>query len=1176
VFLAMMNTNNYAQLKTYFEGEKGLTAYDAMGDAMSIAAGRISHFLGLEGPAMSLDTACSSSLVALHLARQSILSGECDAAIVVGANAILHPGIHITFSKVGLMSRAGRCAAFDASADGYIRGEGCVAVILRRESDAVARGDQVLASIIGTAVNQDGRTPAGTAPNGRAQERVIRSALARVGIDPKEIGYVEAHGTGTPVGDPIEMSAIVNVFGPERSPEEKLYVGSVKSNFGHIEAGAGLLGLVKAALSIKHNAIFPSLHFKNLNPSIDFGQAPIEVPTAVTTWPERNVLRMAGINSFGYSGTNAHAILQQAPEKQSDGSSDIVNRPDELVLFSAKSKESLENMVDQWVDYLSTTSDSLADIAFTTATGRAHLNHRIAVTATSRKEVIERLKIWRQGRISRGLATGKTHIRIKPRVAFMFTGQGAQVAGMGRELYETEARFRQTIDEIAEIMDEELGISLKDVLFGAKSSQYLENTRYVQPALFAIEYALADLLRHWGLEPSFLIGHSVGEIAAAAFGGMLELDDAIRFVVARGRLMGSLPKGGKMLAVGTDLEQAWAWVKGREDEVSVATVNGPKAVVFSGTAAAIAAMAELASEAGLRSKELDVSHAFHSPLMDPILGELTEVADSMRVRPSRIPLISNVSGDFHGEDVPSSYWSDHVRQAVLFYAGMEKVVDAGATLLVEIGPHPALIPAVATTFDATRVQTVPTLRRGGGDLMNLLNGLALLFAKGAALNLDRLFWSASYRKVDLPLYPFRKERYWLEGVDGPVSTGESQSLISLPDLPELHPILGKAVERGRRKAVFEVTLEPTSPWSDHRVLGKTVYPATGYLEMAARGFAALSGEGWMPVALEDVSFERPLLLAYRKPKTVQIAFSSGSNGTGAFKFVISSAKNRAEIFCQGHVSAIKPGVEKITPPLDVMDKEADMLIGPFYGELRKGGLEYGAKFANVRSVWLGEPTSGQASGHISYARFGEAAGTDPYLNAEGAFVPTSIQRLGLHQPLPIEAWTHVRAQLHGEKRDALLEIHVVDSEAQVLAEFSNLVLRRTDTLIAGAPVQAPTSQAFTGLAVKSRAELLELLQPMTRLERVGRLSKWLTAEIKDTMGQAADGLDIESLPPTTAFLEIGLDSLLVTELQRRIQEKLAFRFEPMQGLDYQSIETMAEFLHDEVLKVELTTEKAAA
>jgi len=1206
MFLAMMNTNGYSHLKSVFEGPMGITAYDAMGDAMSITAGRISHFLGLEGPCLSVDTACSSSLVALHLARQSILAGDCDTAIVAGVNVILHPAIHIAFSKLGLMSRAGRCATFDASADGYIRGEGCVAVVLRRQSDAIARGDHIIASIIGTAVNQDGRTPALTAPNGRSQEKVIRNALARTAINPNEIGYVEAHGTGTPVGDPIEMSAIVNVYGPGRSGDQPLYVGSVKSNFGHIEAGAGLLGMVKSALSLEHEEIFPSIHFTKLNPAIDLGQAPVRVATEITLWPRGKSPRLAGVNSFGYSGTNAHIILQEAPA-QSNGHAkptaseekNIFDRAGELLTISAKSTSSLDEMVDQWIKFLDTEKEiPLRDIAFTAALTRTQLNQRLTVIGKDKDDIKQKLEAWREGRTPKGMAHGQIFAKIKPKIAFIFTGQGSQYADMGRELYENEPRFAETIKRIASFMDAELGASLLEVLFGEKSAEYLENTRYVQPALFAVEYALADLLRHMGIEPSYVIGHSVGEIVAACVAGALDLEDAARFVVARGRLMGSLPAGGTMLAIAASHEQVQRWVEGKEADVTIATVNGPHSVVVSGRADAVSAIGAMAQAAGRQVKELEVSHAFHSPLMDPILDELTQVAASMRIAPPRIPIVSNTSGDFFGDEIKPEYWSAQVRNAVLFHQGMEKIIDAGCTLLVEVGPHPALTPVIVTAFDSPSLQTMPTLRKDKKDAANFLGALASLYVNGAPLKFDRLFWNPAYHRISLPLYPFRTDKYSLnlEGVlelpPDAFPLVDQPGGEDLPELPELHPLLGRVVTRNSRKAVFETVLKTTSPWTDHRVLDSTIFPGAGYVEMAARGFAAISGQSWQSVVVKDMTFEQPLLLTYRDEKKVSLTLEQTANGKGDTKFVI-AASDGSTAYCRGRIVLSKEKQEQVQMEAELSGRKSEMKIGVFYGELRSRGLEYGARFANVRELWQGQAGSGEAFGRITNTPsadhdpfnnsvmldaclqvFGAALATmDEIKNQPGTFVPASVQSISFAGELPSQVWSHVKVIANANGQGVLASIRILNDAGDVVAKFENMELRRIMSLTLGK--RGGGNRASANQIFKSRSHAVELLRPLSRKDRVALLAKWLIAEIKDTIGQAADGLNLEKLPPSTAFLEIGLDSLLVTELQRRIQERLEFRFKPMQGLDYQSIETMAEFLHDEALAVDLTGETVA-
>jgi acyl transferase domain-containing protein len=423
----------------------------------------------------------------------------------------------------------------------------------------------------------------------------------------------------------------------------------------------------------------------------------------------------------------------------------------ELIAISARSKASLEELVDLWLAYLERDDSApLPHIAFSAATGRAHLEHRVAAVGASKGDVAAKLRAWRDGRVVKGLASGHARAGTRPKMAFMFTGQGAQYPGMGRELYRTETRFAEVLDRVSALMDPLLGIPLRGVLFGQDAEASLSNTRYVQPALFGIGYALAEMLRDWGIEPDFVIGHSVGEIAAACVAGVLDLEDAIRFVVARGQLMGDLPEGGRMLAIGTDVERVGRWIRDRNADMSIATVNGPQAVVVSGKSDAVDAVAELAAEAGVRTQLLDVSHAFHSPLMDPILNELARVAVSMRIAPARIPIVSNLTGEFYGNTVEPRYWSDHVRHAVLFHAGMEKIVAAGATLFVEVGPHPTLRPAVTTFVDPTRVRVVPTLKKDRRDRTNLLGALATLYANGAALNLERLFRGPAYQRVSLP------------------------------------------------------------------------------------------------------------------------------------------------------------------------------------------------------------------------------------------------------------------------------------------------------------------------------------------------------------------------------------------------------------------------------------------
>ncbi|HVZ36983.1 MAG TPA: type I polyketide synthase, partial [Polyangiaceae bacterium] len=555
VFVAGMNTNDYAQLGFYFAGIAKVSPYDLIGHELSVTAGRVSHFFGLHGPCLTVNTACSGGMVALHLARQSLLAGECDTAIVAGVGTMLHPGVTIAFSRVGLMSRTGRCRPFDEQADGYVRGEGCVVVILRRLALAEQRGDRVLGCLLSTAINHDGRTPMVTTPNGRAQEAVMRTALARAGVAPADVGYVEAHGTGTPVGDPIEMGALANVFGPGRS--EPLAIGSSKSNFGHIEAGAGLLGLVKALLSVHEGELFPTLHFQKLSSTIE-REARLRVPTTRTSWPFSEGKRIAGINSFGYSGTNAHALLEETP-KASGEASDKHDRSFELLVLSAKSEEALFELAASYGAFLvADRGPSLADIAFSAATGRTHLPYRLAVIGREKREIADAIKSWSENGYGDQVTSGRVALRA-PQVAFVFSGQGTQRAGMGATLYRTQEGFRRALSECSAALSSRLDVVLEELLFGSATAR-LESTEYTQPALFCLEYALAAWLQQLGVEPRAVVGHSVGELVAACVAGALELDDALELCVGRARLMAGLPRNGKMMALDASEEEARTWI----------------------------------------------------------------------------------------------------------------------------------------------------------------------------------------------------------------------------------------------------------------------------------------------------------------------------------------------------------------------------------------------------------------------------------------------------------------------------------------------------------------------------------------------------------------------------------------------------------------------------------------
>ncbi|MCC6166768.1 MAG: type I polyketide synthase, partial [Caldilineaceae bacterium] len=624
-----------------------IEAYMATGNGDSVAAGRLAYTLGLHGPAVVVDTACSSSLLSVHLACQSLRNQEIDLALAGGVNVVLSPEGSVALSKMQALSPDSRCKTFDAAADGYVRGEGCGMIVLKRLSDARAAGDTILALIRGSAVNQDGRSSGLTAPNGPAQAAVIRQALANAHVSPAKVHYVETHGTGTPLGDPIEVQALMAVYGKERPADRPLVIGSVKTNIGHLEGAAGIAGLIKTVLALRHGTIPPHLHFHTPNPHIAWESSPVVVGTAAMPWPQ-DAPKFAGLSSFGFSGTNAHMILEAAPA--TDLRIAQMERPLHLLALSAKDETALQQLSNRYRQTLAESNVTLADICYTANTGRTHMNRRLALVAGSAAELVEKLATSAAGRSAPGVARGEVSDAQDKDVVFLFTGQGSQAVGMGRELYETQPVFRDALDECDRRLRPYLDHSLIALLYSGDPNlgALLDETQYTQPALFAVEYALAQLWIAWGVRPAAVLGHSVGEVVAACVAGVFSLGDALALIAQRARLMQALPKDGMMAAVFAHEARLTAALAAYSDQVSIAAVNGPQHIVISGSQAAVeAVLAELAQE-GIRTQRLNVSHAFHSPLMAPMLDPFERAARAVDFHTPQIPLISNLTGEMLG------------------------------------------------------------------------------------------------------------------------------------------------------------------------------------------------------------------------------------------------------------------------------------------------------------------------------------------------------------------------------------------------------------------------------------------------------------------------------------------------------------------------------------------------
>ena len=873
-----ITANDYGE-RLVRAGVESLGAHFLTGNSLNFAAGRLAYVLGLRGPAMAIDTACSSSLVAVHLASQSLRGRECDLALVGGVNALISPIGHLVTCKARMQSPSGRCHTFDASADGIVRGEGCGVVVLKRLSDALRDADRVYAVIRGSAVNQDGSGAGLTVPNAGAQAAVIHGALRRAGIAPDAVSYVEAHGTGTPLGDPIELRALAEVFAPGRSADRPLRVGSVKTNLGHLESAAGIAGLIKSVLAVRRRVIPSQLHLQRPTPHFDWNRQPIRVVDKPYALPAQGPV-VVGVSSFGASGTNAHVLIADAPPEAdapvpvgADGQSGGATSPS-LVLVSARSPEARDALCQRFAEVLAADSSAsstseLRDVAVSSAIGRTHHGYRIAVLAPDAAGAREGLRS-RAGVEPPGVIRFEGTVRVEgpPRLGFLFSGQGAQYAGMGQGLLAREPVFAATVDRCDATLREERGPSVR-ALF--ESGAPLLDTASAQPAMFVLQVSLAALLRSWGLEPAIVIGHSVGEVAAAAVAGVLTVEDGARLAVRRGRLMASLPEAGAMAAIRAPaaLVQA-ALAEHGAARLALAAVNGPERVVVAGSEPDLIRFCGELERREIRSRRLDVSHAFHSPLMDPILDALEEAIRPLASAAPTLPFVSCLDGAVVGQgarDWPRA-WRRHAREPVAFARGLQTLAALGCDLLVEVGPDPVLVGLASAVPETSTLPGLPLLRRGRDDTAQLREALGRLYVAGADID-----WRAVYptqrRRVRLPSYPFARERHWPEEdqrtwADAPTSARAQTSVL----ISE------------------EVTAHPDSALWDHRIYDWVVVPASYHLSRMIELADMVPA-----LAIEDVTFTSALELEGAERRQLSYTRETGAGPAG--RFTVDSADTRA-------------------------------------------------------------------------------------------------------------------------------------------------------------------------------------------------------------------------------------------------------------------------------------------
>jgi phthiocerol/phenolphthiocerol synthesis type-I polyketide synthase C len=1062
VFIGI-STNDYGNLQL---GQPALIdAYTGTGNALSIAANRLSYIHDFRGPSMAIDTACSSSLVAVHLACRSLREGECTLALAGGVNVILSPAIGVNFSRAGVMAADGRCKTFDARADGYVRGEGAGIVVLKPLSRALADGDPVYAVIRGSAINQDGRTNGLMAPSRGSQQAVLAEAYRRADLSPGVVGYVEAHGSGTFLGDPIEAEALGTILAEGRAPGSRCLIGSVKTNIGHLEAAAGVAGLIKVALALHHRAIPPSLNFAEPNPHIPFESLPLRVAQTLTPWPENGGRAVAGVSAFGFGGANAHVVLTEAPQvRVPKPVDDTVADRAELLPLSARSPEALAELAGRYELALAA-GVPLGDLCHTAGARRGHYDHRLAVVGGPPAELAESLAAYRQGVPHAGRSAGRCRAGQRPGVVFIFSGQGSQWCGMGQRLHAEEPAFREALAACDLAMRPHLEGSLLTELLADDTQSRLSDIGVIQPAIFAIQVALAALWRSWGVEPEAVVGHSLGEVAAAHVAGALSLEDAAQVICGRARLLRRSSSDGAMVAAELSLAEAQELIAGQQSRVAVAASNSHRSTVLSGDPVVLADLVAVLQQRGRFCRWVKVDVASHSPQMDALRADLRGVLAGLRPAPATIPMYSTVTGDLVADGaLDEAYWVENLCSPVRFSTAVRRLLDVGRDTFLEISPHPILLSAVREDADdlGRTCTLLPSMRRDAPESATMLTSLGALYTRGQSVAWEQLHPSGA-RCVAAPTYPWQRTHCWLDASAG----GNAPARRATPDQLSRRGPLRLAGHPQTVISEIDISTELMPVLMDHRVHGSAVLPAATLLKLVLATAAEAFGAGRR--LLRDVVFHRSLVLADAQRRTVQLVFQGDPPGAVAFECYslepVTSGSPGWSLLASGTVDTGEPHAADDERHLPEVTRThcPDAIPGPtFYRLLAEHGLQYGPGFQAVQEIWrrdgeaiarLTPPVAGSSNvdaddfdAPVLDACFQVLAATLPPRNGQSrdTYLPVGVSGLRTRGTSLDGAWCHavLRAGPDPEPDTVEGDVFLLREDGQVAVAVRELRLQR--------------------------------------------------------------------------------------------------------------------------------------